>query len=429
MDAETGLEVGLIGRDGELRKRGVFHAQVVRTERNHNGQCYLTTSEQLEQGSTLVCELCMDNYWIVSVSLRPSDGWGDIEETYSETLEDLNEAFETIEVCRRYGEDETGFRVMESDDDGEEEESAVLVGPKRIEVLFRRKDNDLKEARVVITSITPPQGSFNYTSAVGRIWKTYGHELSRSIEHFYSTRYWIAEITLFAGGTAGAATTSKYSKNGGEQPWHFLEKVYYGFKQPEMAVARSWEPGKASVLQPAAHAGVAGCVDEDDVYGIGAHYLNRIPQHYQKHVGFFRVSGDKVGAEIHRQQEESREWEPQTLEQLVDFERELREKLGQKEAEEEANKEGSSEEEAEKKTEPAGATTTSRTAGNTPTNAIPAGKSAVVGRIGPARQIPACATSVDAHYCDCGSPMCENCLWTQAVENLGGGGDHLKILH
>lgn len=369
-----------------------------------------------------MCDLNLENYWVVEVLMTPCDGWGDISETYQQNQEDLNEAFETIMACL-FGDDEVGFRVMESDDGEGEEEDAVLVGPKRIELLLRGIKNETKEKRVVVTSLLPPSGRFSSTTVVGRVWKTYAHDLPKSMIHLRSDDYWISQIILHAGGEGGAVATYKFGKEAGkESAWHQLEGHYYKFKQPELTVVRAWDVGGKSEDKSPAHAGYWD--DDDDVYGVGqghSHYYQRVPSTYQPPTGYFRVRGDEVGAELFRTQVKGGMLEKSapTLEELIDREKAL------KEPKPEA---GDEKPEGEKKATGAGSSGTK--GGSTTSTRVgsPAGdtRTAILSGDGTTRQVSSGATIVDAQYCDCGSPLCENCLWTEACERFGVDVNQLK---
>jgi len=247
MDAETKLEIGLISRSGESRARGVFFVHVSRMEQASDGN-YITAVDCSDFPS-LMCQLNLDNYWITCVRTSLEEELGATEELYDQNQESFNEALETIAII--LGEEDT-FHVTDFDGkDGKED--GLMEGPRRIELLLRKNENPTDEARIIVTGLVPSSPKQSFITIVGRRWKSYGTMLSRTMEHFPNTNYWISEMVLFTGGATGAASTFSYGRSSKELSWNQLERSYYAFKPSELVEVRSWNPNSGQ--QSIAHTG------------------------------------------------------------------------------------------------------------------------------------------------------------------------------
>lgn len=308
---ETGLEVRLVNRadHGKPGTDKSFYANVVKTE-VIDGKRYLRVFEDSHFGAyPALCDLLMKNYYILEISWEPGDGVGKVEELYKIEEEDQNDAFETI--------DQILSDEAELSEAAKEEEKATVVGPKRIEVTLRRIGEPLDEKDVVITSLTPASGTFTYISVGGRNWKK--EALSRSIQFYNSTCYWLVKIACYSGGLGGSLTETFIATPADQKrAWETLEKNYSHFKQPELNVVREWTPkGSAVAANP--------LDDNNNLYG-EVHYYNRVPAAYQpkpKPVATLRISRDEIGVTLYREQTERQKVEPRTLAELVALEKQL----------------------------------------------------------------------------------------------------------
>jgi len=386
VEPKTKLEVGLVGRDGEHRKRGTFFANVIRATESNAGKTVVTL-ESTEYGN-VTCELLLKNYWITSIQVTFSDTYGSFEEFYQENQEDLNEAFETIvEIMRNDG----GHIESHTTESRVTKEESTMQGPKRIEVALRRNGNSQEETRVVVTSVIRPGGQHHHSTIAGRSWKGKGTKLPRSIEHFPSYNYWIKEIVLFAGGSTGTSAKFNYSKHTDSLAWSQLETSYSGFKQSELTVVRNWEPDSKNPYS-SKYSVYNGQVYEDDdlgIYGFAqVHYSQRVPENYQPSVGFFRVSGDEIGAELFRKQRVSQNDVVVGLKELIEkedsLERGVREKKQQATA-------------------------------LLPATIQKPKQSENVSRNN--KEESHSGTPIDVQYCDCGNPLCEDCAWANALKH------------
>ena len=388
MDSKTKLEVGLLGRTKEFRNKGMIYANVTSAQIKY-GEKYITVHEKNKDSRTLsISHLNLNNYWIKSITMTPSVGWGDTEETFRETQEDQNEAFETLLLCVKEVEEESSL-----EDTGiEEGKEMETSGPKRIELTLVKKTLVYNTAgvveKIVLTSLLGPSQNINYYTAVGRRWLS-GVSLTSHMSHFSSSHHWIKEIVFYKGGSKGSVATVYFNERNQDQAWSQLDGMYKNIKLAELTVVRTWDPFNKSYLGNTPYS----TYDDDDLSDIyNNHYTQRTPYHYQAPTGYFRVAGDSVGAELFRTQESAKTKGPQTLEELVALEKNLRDK-----AIEEARKAADQKaaEEAQKKEQP------SKTSEQSGTN--PSGK------------VPNSTPETVAQYCDCGHPGCEDCYWTEKL--------------
>lgn len=407
MDTKTELEVSLIERESSRREKGIFYVQITQIRREANGQYYLIAIEEIDQGSTVTYDINLDDYWIKSICTYPDGEWKDKEEVYTETLEDLNDAIETIETYLEY-------------DRPDDKEEIVTEGPRRIEVLFQRNMDDTKQERAIIHRIIPKHNKLDFYTVSGRVWNIVGEDLKESIYHFNINLYWIIKIYLFTEGTIEATSISKYKKSNVKQSWNFLKNSYNDFKDTELETIKNWTEkiniSKSTRLTQIGYPGINGTYPGIET----VHYYNRVPTHYQPNVGCFRVSGDEVGITLHRQQEKIKSRGPQSLEELIDIEATLQ--IETQVQEEEGEK---------KKPVPTIRSTTKSRNWNASMEAsgqVIDGTFDIKG-IETVRQISEYASSINVEYCDCGGPECENCLWRQTLEEKDEKEDNLKVIH
>lgn len=307
---ETGLEVHLVRRV-DHGKPGVdkrFYATVVKTE-IHNNNWYLQVYEMAPFSS--LCSLLMENYYILAVSWEPGDGIGRVEELYSISKEDQNEAREAIDLILSDAAETAGTEE-------EKEQGTNVIGPKRTEIVIRKVGHALEEQNVVVTSLIPPNGSFNYFSVGGRSWKN--DRLSRSVQFYNSNTYWLTKITCFAGGLSGSLTeTFISSESDQKKAWEKLAREFSHFKPAELFVVREWTSptGSPRVVY-----------NDEEAWGEDVHYYNRLPSVYQprpKPVAMLRVSGDEIGVSICQEQQGRKQTSsrPRSLSELVDLEKNL----------------------------------------------------------------------------------------------------------
>jgi len=352
---------------------------------------------------SLMCQLNLDNYWITCVRTSLEEELGATEELYDQNQESFNEALETIAII--LGEEDT-FHVTDFDGkDGKED--GLMEGPRRIELLLRKNENPTDEARIIVTGLVPSSPKQSFITIVGRRWKSYGTMLSRTMEHFPNTNYWISEMVLFTGGATGAASTFSYGRSSKELSWNQLERSYYAFKTSELVEVRSWNP--SSGQQSIAHAGFVkdSCLE---FYGAGEHYTQRVPSVYQVRTGCFRVAGDEIGAELFRKQEALRKNGPTSLEKLINREESVRGKVTEK---------NQKKAQADGNLPPTLVAAPSRTSARAGASKSNTSKLATTG-----------TPSIDARSCDCSSLLCEDCLWSQACEQFGSSSALAKaVIH
>jgi hypothetical protein len=241
-----------------------------------------------------------DAFFILNVTLYDHQHQNGYTEAYSISAEGQEEAFEIIEgICAE--ENVTASLINKVP---KEETVSALVGPKRLEITLRPL-NGSGEKRLVMTDLMPPSGHYKCYSVSGRAWTPGQKGLSTNVETTWGSSYWLSRIDAYLGGSAGSAT-DHFTPQNQEMAWASLEKMWYRFQEAEKRVIRNW-----TVMGPTTPAAAA----DDDVYGgewygpatHSQHWTQRTPSAYDTTpiVAFFRVRGDEVGAEIHKEQEDA----------------------------------------------------------------------------------------------------------------------------
>lgn len=238
--------------------------------------------------------LRLENYYIKSIFWRsradaPVEAVG-----FGISEEEQNEAFETIQELLTYEEDQE-----EAEEDRREEMRTNVPGPKRMEVALEQRACRAVKRQVLVTEIFPPTQTFKYWSASGRIKVNNTGKFESFITRGMSSKEWkLVKVETFAGGGGPQKIVFYNNTVRQDEGWRSVEKFYGALRTPEKKVIENWFQSNASALD-----------DEDEEYlygsyGGGVHYPQRAPHTYQPPVGFVRVSGDEIGAQIYLKQME-----------------------------------------------------------------------------------------------------------------------------
>ncbi len=233
-------------------------------------------------------DLNLDSYYIVWLEWI-LDGTAKVieKETFEMEPESQNHAVEMIQ------------QILEADGvivDSQEKDKGM--GPKRMEVVIRRFSDGLayneQEKKVVVTSILPPSETFKYTLR-GRGWWPITKALSKEVESFHSTTWWIKSIEIHHSSTASSYVTYGIGERDG--PWKRIEEFCENLTLSETQVIKNWVPEPSKITSPYDN-------EFSDDYGYGGDYFAKGPSYYQPAVAAYRVSGDEIGAKIYLEQME-----------------------------------------------------------------------------------------------------------------------------
>lgn len=237
----------------------------------------------------------MENYFVLGIRWSPGPEQPLDDVGFAHDEEEQNEAFETLQQLLDMEEREP--------EENEEDPMTSVAGPKRMELEMRQTHSPSVTRKMVVTSVVGPRGSFKSYISHGRLYKDNG-ELDKFITTAMNSDLWrITAIKVYPGGISSPVTShyGQYSLSAINDPWEKASTYLEGLQPSELAVIKNWHP---PLIED----------DEDDIYGYGAHYTNRVPGHYQHQgayshithtykppVGMLRTSGDDIGALIHKE--------------------------------------------------------------------------------------------------------------------------------
>jgi len=242
---------------------------------------------------------CLTNYFVLNIAHTPPQGLPTFK-TYTTTEGMQEEAAILLEKTIR-GEEE-----RQETDRKEETEVPRRAGPKRIEILIASKGATAK--RLVVTDVVSPNQYFQGYTVRGRSFSPNGQELYQEPEFHYSESAEISQIDQFRLNAAGSASEFFTTESKRKEAWNTLGRRFRVLNQGEITRIKGW------VVAPAGDAN-----EDDDETGYdylvdmtggacgGTNWTNRSPYHYQPEKpkpAHFRVSGDEVGAILHKEQTE-----------------------------------------------------------------------------------------------------------------------------
>lgn len=245
-------------------------------------------------------DIDLAGFYVLNVTLYDNQNKNGYTEAYSISEEGQDSAFEVLEqIC---AEENVTATLMNKPP--KEETVPALIGPKRLEITLRSL-NGSGERRLVVTDLMPPAGHYKYYSVSGREWTANQKTLKVPCETVWGSSYWLARIDAYLGGSAGSAT-DHFTPANQETAWASLEKMWYRFQEAEKRVIKNWTPLGSETTS---------VLDDEDAYGgewygparHSQHWTQRTPSVYDTKpvTAFFRVRGDEVGAEIHKEQEDA----------------------------------------------------------------------------------------------------------------------------
>jgi hypothetical protein len=322
----------------------------------------------------------MESYYITQVWWQSQEGAPVDVVGFGRQQEEQNEAFETLQDLLN----------MEERDDDHEEEEMTNAGPKRMEIEIKQRTSPVVVRNIAVISVLAPSGNFKNYSINGRQYKT-GGSLESFVSQGMSSDTWkITKISRYPGGHSPPSTThyQDFAIARQDAAWEQVYSWFETMKPAEINVIKTW----SCKVNP----GNFVDDDEDDMYGYGGHYTQRVPHAYQHTsnysykppVAMLRTANDEVGALLHQDTIELDEARP----------------VAEKEMEIEAFLEKKDEAETEEE----------------PTAEV----SAVVDAASGGSSADSADSSVV--FCDCNSPSCNTCEdIATAAACLGGYGTTL----
>jgi N-acetylglutamate synthase-like GNAT family acetyltransferase len=269
-----------------------FWANIVEVSRLATGATFLRTS--YGEGEETV-ELAADRYFILTIRFSHEELDGvPVQEEYRESPEEQNDAIETL--------DELLTNADTSEDEEDEEECNMVIGPRRIEIEILPKTATggiFTKVKGVIINVFGPEGNFTDRGIAVREWQAQGPRLATISKYVSQEKYDIDRITVYgAGGRGGASTAVFYLKGNQEKAWDTLYTEFQKFTDSEITVIRNWAPSSPQTAPEG-----AGQNQGD--------YFTRTPYRYQPPVKTtaFRKAGDDIGATLFREQSET--WDEQ----------------------------------------------------------------------------------------------------------------------
>lgn len=252
------------------------------------GQRFLRTRAPLHNGGSILLDRAISSIFVIGAQFPGETA--PMEEAYSRSEEDQNEAFE--QIFEELHPDQEVDVESSSADSSETQHISQVIGPKRVEVIFLRIPQPTTKRRAVILSATTPMARFDYSTIMGRPWARHPYTLDRTTIAFSPGTYLIEKIFLYEGGAAGGMTlvnvgTSPESQRTG---WARVVAEVNKLHSSELNVVRGWDPEGS----PDAPSGAT----RDP-----SHWTQRVPSAYTAPEAarvFFRVRGDAIGAEIIR---------------------------------------------------------------------------------------------------------------------------------
>ena len=239
----------------------------------------------------------LNDYVVQSITLYDGTYKDGYKEQYSTNEHEQTQAFESLmSICK---EEKVVSSIWDSEE-MEDDKLSGLAGPKRIEVTLRYHQSKV-EKRLVVLDVVPPKGHFNSYSISGRTWDIY-KKLERLTTTQWAGAVWLTRIDVYLGGEEGSAT-DHFTPQTQARAWAVLEKMFLKFQRSELTVLKNWEAdGEGDLIAQCGYAGRFYGPNEHS-----QHWTNKTPAAYEPKKAYYRVSGDEVGAMIHREQQKN--WE------------------------------------------------------------------------------------------------------------------------